>query len=739
MRFRSIGRRFVSVLSVVALLAAAAPFLAAQSADKVGQAFEKFAWRALGPAVMGGRTVDFAVAEGNASTIYAAVGPSGVWKSENNGVTWAPVFHKEATVSVGAIALAPSAPDIVWVGTGEATNRNSVTIGDGVYKSVDAGKTWAHMGLRDTRHISRVAVNRGDPNIVLVAAMGHLWGPNAERGVFRTIDGGRTWTKTLYINDNTGIADLAVDPFDSRIVYAAAYEHRRLPWIYTGGGAASGLYKSEDGGVTWRKLEKDLPAGVLGRIGIGVAPGKSGVVYALIEHREGGIWRSEDRGETWRRTCDPATFKRVNSRPFYYSRIHVDPADDQTIYVLSTGLFVSNDMGRKFRAIGTGIHPDHHGFWIDPANPRHLIDGNDGGIDISYDGGRNWLAVQSIDAAEVYQVGFDMRTPYWVTCGLQDNGSWAGPSATADGRGIVNEDWLSVGGGDGFFVKPDPEDPNIVYSNSQMGNISRYDLRIFRGKAIRPAARLTEAPYRFNWNTPILVSPHDSKTVYTAGNVLFRTSDGGQSWSVASPDLTTNDPAKMKDSGGPISGENSGAEMHCTIVTSPNPRPRRAFYGAAPTTDSFTSRATAGERGRTSWPPSPVSPGTPGAPGSRRPGSTPARRTPPSTATGRTITGPISIKRRITGRPGSPSRRTCRSAGSTSCARIRETGACSMPGRSSASTPAWTAERAGSRSGTTCRRSRCTISPSIPGTTISLSGRMAAESGSSTTCPSCRK
>jgi len=556
-----------AVLSIAFILMGSAAPLSAQSADKVSGLFDKFQWRGVGPAIMGGRTVDIDVVESSPSTIYAAIGPSGVWKSENNGTTWFPVFFKETTVSVGDIAVSRSNPSIVWAGTGEATCRNSVTIGDGVYKSIDAGKTWTNMGLKETRHISRILINRGDPNIVFIAAMGHLWGPNPDRGIYRTLDGGKSWLKVLYVNDNTGFADISMDPGNSLVLYAAAYEHRRLPYDFTGGGPGSGLHKSEDGGATWKRLTKDLPEGVMGRIGIGVARSKPGVVYALIEHKDGGIWRSEDCGESWKRMCDTPTFKRVNSRPFYYSQIHVDPNDDKTVYVLSTGLFVSNDMGQKFRPIGAGIHPDHHGFWIDPSDSLHLIDGNDGGVDISYDGGKSWQAVQSMDLAEVYQVGFDMRTPYHVYCGLQDNGSWGGPSASLDSRGIVNEEWEMVGGGDGFFVKPDPSDPNTVYSNSQMNGLARSDLRIGRSKSIRPAASWKEPPYRFNWNSPVLVSPNDPKTVFCGGNFLFRTTNGGNTWETISPDLTTNDPAKQKDPGGPISFESSGAEVHCTIVT----------------------------------------------------------------------------------------------------------------------------------------------------------------------------
>jgi len=538
-----------------------------QSAEQTGKLFEKFLWRAIGPALMGGRTVDIEAVEKQPWIIYAAIGPSGVWKSENAGTTWEPVFFKENTVSVGDIAIAQSSPNIIWAGTGEATCRNSVTIGDGVYKSTDNGKTWTNMGLKDTRHISRILVNRGDPNIVYVAAMGHLWGPNQDRGVYKTIDGGKTWNKVLYINENTGISDLAIDYGNSQVLYAGAYEHRRLPWIYTSGGQGSGLYKSTDGGVTWKKLTKDLPEGVVGRIGLDTSRSNPGVVYALIEHREGSVFRSEDWGESWKRMCSTDRFKQVANRPFYYSQVRVDPNNDKTIYILAMGLTVSRDGGQNFFGIGSGIHSDHHALWIDPGNSLHLLEGNDGGIDISWDGGKTWIDIQAIDAAEVYQVGYDMRDPYYVYCGLQDNNTWGGPSSSLDTAGVLNADWFVINGGDGFFAVPDPTDPNTVYSNYQMNGMSRFDGRINGGKSVRPQASLSEPPYRFNWNSPIHISPHDSNVVYCGAQFLLRSADRGQSWQVASPDLTTNDPSKQKDSGGSITPDNSGAESHATITT----------------------------------------------------------------------------------------------------------------------------------------------------------------------------
>jgi hypothetical protein len=538
-----------------------------QSPDEPTEFLDNFiTWRNIGPAVPGGRTVNLDVVERQPWIIYAAVGPSGVWKSENNGITWTPVFYKESTVSVGDVTVAQSSPNIVWVGTGEATSRNSVTVGDGVYKSMDGGKTWINMGLKETRHISRIVISRGDPNIVYVAAMGHLWGPNPERGIYKTIDGGKTWAKILYINENTGFADLVMDPLDSQILYAAAYEHRRMPYRMISGGPGSAIYKTTDGGLTWKKLTRDLPEGIMGRIGLAASRSKPGVIYALIEHQDPGIWRSEDCGETWKRVADNKTCKNVNNRPFYYSQIYVDPTDDRTIYVQSTGLYVSNDMGQKFRSIGSGTHSDHHAFWIDPCNPLHIIDGNDGGIDISYDGGKTWLPVTSIDAAEVYQVGYDFSLPYRVYCGLQDNGCWGGPSNSLDTRGILNEHWEFISGGDGFFIRPDPENNFIVYSNSQNNGLGKKDLRHGQSKSIRPEPSLKEPPYRFNWNAPIMISPHDNQTIYCAGNFFFRSTDGGYSWEKMSPDLTTNDKAKQIDGVGPITTENSGAEVHCTIT-----------------------------------------------------------------------------------------------------------------------------------------------------------------------------
>lgn len=538
-----------------------------QSSDKVENLFESLNWRCIGPAAVGGRTVDIDVVKEKPWIIYAAIGPSGVWKSENNGTDWNPVFDKEKTVSAGDVTIAPSHPEIVWVGTGESTCRNSVTIGNGVYKSVDGGKSWENKGLNNTRHISRIIINPGDPNILFVAAMGHLWGPNKERGVYKTIDGGKTWKNVLYINENTGIADMAMDPSDSLTLYAAAYDHRRLPYYFRSGGPGSGLYKTADGGKTWKKLEKDLPEGVMGRIGIAVSHSNPDVIYALIEHKNGGIWRSENKGESWERTCDNETYQTVNSRPFYYSQIRVDPTDDNVIYVFSGGLFVSRDMGKRFKSISGNTHPDHHALWIDPSNPLHLVDGNDGGIDISYDGGKTWRNIQHMTLAEVYQIGFDYRTPYYVYCGLQDNGSWGGPSATFDNSGILNSDWYRIGGGDGFYIQVDPLDNNIVYNNFQMNALYRVNLKTGHGQSIRPETSLKKPPFRYNWNSPILTSHHDPKTLYTGGNFLFKTTDGGHSWTKISPDLSTNDPEKQKDSGGPITPDNTGAEIHCTIIT----------------------------------------------------------------------------------------------------------------------------------------------------------------------------
>ena len=532
--------------------------------------FNQLKMRNIGPAVMGGRTVDFAVPDNDTSIIYAAVGPSGIWKSVNAGVTWFPVFYKENAVAVGAVAVSQSNPDIVWAGSGEATARNSVGIGNGVYKSEDGGKTWKNMGLADSRHIARVVIDPVNPDVVYVASQGHLFGPNEERGVFKTADGGKTWKRTLFVNPDTGASDLAIDPSNNKILYAGMWNYRRNPFYFRSGGAGSGVYRTMDGGETWKIIDgHGLPdtEAIVGRIGLGVSRSRPNVVYALIEAKDGGLFRSEDKGETWSRQCDKKTYDRINFRPFYYSRMTVDPNNDLVVYVYSGSTYVSRDAGKTFTNISRGTHPDHHAVWVNPKNSNHLIDGNDGGIDISYDGGKSWHEVENYAWSEVYQVGLDNRDPYYVYVGLQDNGSWGGPSNSLDRMGIMNLHWYPVGGGDGFYAQVDRKDHRIIYRNLQMGNIESYNIETSETVGLKPIAPLREPPYRFNWNSPIYVSPNDPSVLYFGGNYLFKSTDQGRSWTRLGPDLTRNDPKKKIDSGGPITLDNTGAEIHCTILS----------------------------------------------------------------------------------------------------------------------------------------------------------------------------
>jgi photosystem II stability/assembly factor-like uncharacterized protein len=522
--------------------------------------------RSIGPAIMGGRVVDFAVVESNTAVIYAAVGPSGVFKSMNNGVTWDPVFDQENTVAVGAVAVSQSHPDIVWVGTGEGTSRNSVGVGDGVYKSEDAGKTWKNMGLEKTQHIAQILIHPTDPDIVYIGALGHLWGANEERGVFKTTDGGKTWEKVLFVNPTTGISDMAMDPSNPRILYAGAWDHLRKPYHFRSGGPGSALYKTTDGGETWKKIHQGLPVGPYGRWGIDICRTRPQVVYVLVESKNSGLFRSDDKGETWKRMSDWRTYDRVNFRPFYYSKVTADPNNDLVVYVYSGRSFVSRDGGKTFEQISGETHPDHHMIWVNPHNSLHVIDGNDGGIDISYDGAKTWYSVKTNAWSEIYQVGYDFRDPYYVYVGLQDNGSWGAPINSLDPMGIMNFHWYAIGGGDGFYTQVDPEDYTTLYRNAHMGGITRFDVMTGDSQDIKPIAPLDEPPYRFNWNAPILLSPHNNKVVYFGGNFLFKTTDRGRSWVKVSPDLSSNDPEKQKDSGG-ITPDNTGAEIHCTIYT----------------------------------------------------------------------------------------------------------------------------------------------------------------------------
>ncbi len=495
-------------------------------------------WRNIGPAIMGGRVSDVAVVESNPAIFYVGVATGGVWKTTNHGTTWQTVFDDQATSSVGDVTLAPSNPNIVWVGTGEPQNRQSSPWGNGVYKSTDAGRTWTHMGLDNTHHISRIQIHPCNPDVVYVAAVGHLWGPNPERGVYKTIDGGATWDLVLFVDENTGAIDLAMDPGDPETLFAAMYQRRRTGFGFNGGGPGSGLYRTTDGGDSWRELTNGLPEGDQGRIGIDIYRRDGNIVFAIVEARQGrGVYRSLDRGETWEFRSE------TNNRPMYYSQIRVDPNDPERVYAGGANLYRSSDGGKTFTPdAASEVHSDHHALWIDPANSSHLILGGDGGVDISFDRSDNWRQIDNMILSQFYQIDVDMRDPYYVCGGLQDNGSWCGPSSTLSNQGIRNGDWYNVGSGDGFYTAIDPGNPDIMFAESQGGNVLRVDLKTMERTYVRPSGQPDEdgemPSFRWNWNTPIVMSTHDPATIYVGSNVLFKSTDRGFTWEQISQDLT---------------------------------------------------------------------------------------------------------------------------------------------------------------------------------------------------------
>ena len=494
-------------------------------------------FRSIGPATMGGRVDDLAVVESDPRIIYVGAAAGGIFKTVNGGNTWQPIFDDQPNPSIGDLALAPSNPSILYVGTGEANNRQSSSWGNGVYKSMDAGVTWTHLGLQDTRHIGRIVVHPTNPDIVYVAALGDLWGPNKERGVYKSTDGGANWTQTLAINENTGVSDIAIDPESPNILYAAAYTRRRTVFGYNGGGPDAGLYRSLNGGTQWTKMAGGLPTtGDIGRCSLDIYRRNTNIVYAEFEHATlGGVYRSEDKGATWARMSD------TNPRPSYFSQIRVDPNNDQKVWLGGVNMYMSEDGGRTFvQSRFRDVHSDVHAIWIDPANSDHIVNGNDGGVWVTWDSGRNWRHLNNIALGQFYEIAYDFQKPYHVCGGLQDNYSWCGPSASLQTTGIGNEDWITVQGGDGFYARIDPTDANIVYAESQDGNLSRRDLKTSESKSIRPLEDSDTAPrYRFQWNSPLVISPHDPKTIYYGGNHLFKSTDRGDTWVRLGEDLTT--------------------------------------------------------------------------------------------------------------------------------------------------------------------------------------------------------
>jgi len=515
-----------------------------------------------------------AVHEGQRLTVYIGAASGGVWKSVNGGATFKPVFDKQPVQSIGAVTIDPKNPKVVWVGTGESWTRNSVSVGDGVYKSVDGGDNWINVGLKDSERIAKILVDPSSTDTVYACTTGKLWSDSDERGVYKTTDGGKTWTKVLKgANASTGCSMISLDKQNPKTIYAGMWDFRRQGWTFRSGGAGpnmpsgSGLFKSTDGGASWTELDeksaKGLPSKPWGRVAVTAAPSKPSVVYAVIEAEapKDGLYRSDDSGQTW------TALDRSQSmiwRPFYFANLIVDPKNENKIYKPNLPLIVSNDGGKSFSNISGGTHGDHHDLWINPTNTDHVITGDDGGVWYSYDGGNRWWKGENLPISQFYHVSVDMDMPYHVYGGLQDNSSWVGDSQYPGG--ITNSRWENMYGGDGFWMFADPSDPDYLYAEYQGGGISRINRKTHESRNIKPLPQYKEGKLRYNWNTPIHLSPKSDGTIYVAAQFLFRSRDHGQTWERISPDLTTNDPEKQKqEQSGGVTVDNSAAEMHTTI------------------------------------------------------------------------------------------------------------------------------------------------------------------------------
>jgi photosystem II stability/assembly factor-like uncharacterized protein len=562
-------QRILCLAAAGLALAVAAPAqqpAAPQGTEIDSNTFAGLEARAIGPAVMSGRIAGIDGVAGETVTLYVGSASGGVWKSKDFGITFKPVFDKHAQ-SIGAVQVDPKNPQTLWVGTGESWVRNSVSVGDGVYKSTDGGDNWERMGLPDSERIARIRVSPKDGNTVWVCATGHLWNDNEERGVYKTADGGKTWKRVLYVDARTGCSDIDMDPQEPDILYAGMWEFRRGASYFSSGGPGSGLYKSTDGGETWRKVETGLPKGDKGRIAVAVAPSRPATVYAVVESKNTALYRSDDTGESWK---EMSSSFNIQVRPFYFAHIVVDPNDHNTVYKPGLSLTVSTDGGKTFNSSfgpgGGSVHGDLHALWINPKDSQELVLGTDGGVYISSDKGAHWRHVKSLPVSQFYRVSADMDWPYNVYGGLQDNGSWSAPSRGT--AGVQNRSWRSIGFGDGFYAFRDPTDPDVVYVEYQGGKISRGRLSTGESRDIQPLPLEGDPEYRFNWNTPIHLSASEPGTIYIGSQFLFRSRDKGESWEKISPDLTTNDPKRQEQlkSGG-LTVDNSTAENHTTIYS----------------------------------------------------------------------------------------------------------------------------------------------------------------------------